>query len=176
MTHRPLLVALLVGAGLHTAPTAQDVSTEYRVKAAFLYNFVKFVEWPSRVATGPLTLCVAGRNPFGSALADIVRGETVGRRPLESRVILEPDPACHVVFIPEGANTAAYLRATRGTPTLTVGDATSFIEQGGLVRFYLDNGTVRFAINRDGAERAGLRISSRLLQLARIEPNRGEAP
>jgi hypothetical protein len=80
------------------------------------------------------------------------------------------------VFIPTGVNTGAYLRASRGTPTLTVGDGARFIEQGGIVRFYLDNGTVRFAINRDGAERAGLRISSRLLQLARIEPNPGEAP
>ena len=176
MTRRPVLLALLIGAGLHAGTAAQDVSTEYRVKAAFLYNFVKFVEWPSRVATGPITLCVAGRNPFGNVLDDIVRFEMVNGRPLESRVILEPDPSCHVVFIPGGVNTGAYLRASRGIPTLTVGEGARFIEQGGIVRFYLDNGTVRFAINRDGAERAGLRISSRLLQLARIEPNPGEAP
>lgn len=155
---------------LASAPAAQPVSREYLVKAAFLYNFVKFVEWPSRTASGPIVICVAGRNPFGTILADTIRGEIVAGRTLEARVILEPDDACHVTFIPAGANAGAYLRAARGAAILTVGEAPGFIEQGGLIRFYLEGGGVRFEINRDGADRAGLRISSRLLQLARIVP------
>ena len=166
MRRLPLTVLLIATAQL--LPSAQEVSKEYRVKAAFLYNFVKFVEWPPRAASGPIMICVAGRNPFGNVLADTVRGEVVAGRTLDARVILEPDDGCHVVFIPDGANARAYLRAARGQPVLTVGETPGFIEQGGLIRFYLDGGTVRFEIHRDGADRAGLRISSRLLQLARI--------
>jgi hypothetical protein len=165
---RPVLAALLLAFTAHSRTTAQDVSKEYRVKAAFLYNFVKFVEWPSRTDPGPIVICVAGQNPFGSVLVETIRGETVVGRTLESRVILEPDGGCHVIFVPAGANASAYLGAARGTPRLTVGESPDFIQQGGLVRFYLDAGTVRFEINRERAERSGLRISSRLLQLARL--------
>jgi hypothetical protein len=172
---RPLLAALLLAVAAPAPTTAQAVSTEYRVKAAFLYNFVKFVEWPARTESGPIVICVAGQNPFGSLLDDTVRGETVRGRTLEARVILEPDAGCHVVFVPAGANALAYLRATRGTPTLTVGEGLDFIQQGGLVRFYLEGGTVRFEITREGAERVGVRISSRLLQLARLVPAPPEA-
>ena len=167
---RLLLAALLLAAAAQSRTAAQDVSKEYRVKAAFLYNFVKYVEWPAAVVPGPVVICVAGRNPFGSLLAETVRGETVAGRALETRVILEPAGGCHILFVPTGANAGAYLRSARGTPTLTVGEAADFIQQGGLIRFYLDGGTVRFEINREGAERSGLRISSRLLQLARIVP------
>lgn len=164
------LIAFLLAIAAASAPAAQDVSREYRVKAAFLYNFVNFVEWPTRPPSGPIVICVAGRNPFGTILADTVRGVAVAQRRLEARVILEPDDACHVLFVPAGANTGAYLRAARGMAILTVGEVERFIEQGGLVRFYLEGGGVRFEINREGADRAGLRISSRLLQLARIVP------
>ena len=175
MIRRLALNALLLAAA-PLAPSAQDVAKEYRVKAAFLYNFVKFVEWPPRAVPGSIVICVAGRNPFGNVLADTVRGEKIGGRTLDARVILEPEDGCHVIFIPDGANAGAYLRAARGQPVLTVGEAPGFIEQGGLVRFYLDSGTVRFEIHRDGADRAGLRISSRLLQLARIVAAPGDVP
>ena len=172
---RPLAALVLVVA-VTSAPAAQEVAKEYRVKAAFLYNFIKFVEWPPRAAPGPIVICVAGRNPFGNVLADTVRGETIGGRTLDTRVILEPEDGCHVVFVPDGASTLAYLRAARGQPVLTVGEAPGFIQQGGLIRFYLDGGTVRFEIHREGAERAGLRISSRLLQLARIVAGPADVP
>ena len=169
MTRR-VLAAFMLAAAAQSIAAAQDVSKEYRVKATFLYNFVKFVEWPTRAASGPIVICVAGRNPFGSFLADTVRGESVQGRTIEIRTILEPDPDCHMVFVAAGAATSAYLHAAIGTPTLTVGEAPGFIEQGGLTRFYLDAGTVRFEINREAAERSGIRISARLLQLARIVP------
>jgi hypothetical protein len=175
VTRRLAPIVLLIAAA-QLAPSAQDVSKEYRVKAAFLYNFVKFVEWPTRQAPGAIVICVAGRNPFGNVLSDTVRGETIDGRSLDARVLLEPEDRCHVIFIPEGANAGAYLRAARGQPILTVGETPGFIEQGGMVRFYLDSGTVRFEIHRDAAERAGLRISSRLLQLARIVGGPSDVP
>lgn len=160
-----LTIALLT---VQAALPAQVVSREYQVKAAFLFNFAKFVEWPTRSSAAPLHICVAGVNPFHGVLDDIVRDETVGGRAIVSRVILEPDPTCHMVFIPRGANGPAYLRAASGMAILTVGETADFIEQGGLVRFYLDTGQVRFEIHRQAAERVGIRISSRLLQLARV--------
>ena len=163
-------MAVLTAVSAH----AQEVSTEYRVKAAFLYNFVKFVEWPPQAPPGPVVICVAARNTFGTVLTELLRGETITGRSLEARTILEPDPGCHVLFVPRGASASAYLRATRGTPELTVGEASDFIGDGGMIRFYLDGANVRFEINRDVAERAGLRISSRLLQLARLVTTAGE--
>lgn len=160
---------LLAAAPPLVRPAAQDIPAEYRVKAAYLYNFVKFVEWPPEAATGPLVICVAGRNPFGTVLQDIVRNELIAGRPIEARVILEPDDACDVVFVPQGATTGAYLRGAAGKPMLTVGESLTFLGQGGIASFYInETGNVRFEINPEAAERAKLRISSRLLQLARI--------
>ena len=168
---RLLATVLILAAGAVGArPQAQAVAAEYRVKAGYLYNFVKFVEWPPEVSSGPLLICVAGHNPFGTMLEDVVANEQIGGRPIEARVILEPDPECDAVFIPDGA-AGAYLRAAARTPTLTVGESRTFLEQGGIVNFYInETGNVRFEINTVAAERARLKISSRLLQLARLVP------
>ncbi len=168
-----ILAVLLAVALSHTAPLAQGVSEEYRVKAAYLYNFLKFVEWPAEAGPGPLTICVAGRNPFGNVLRDLVRGELVNDRTIEARVILEPDTGCHLIFVPEGSALRAYLRAASGTPSLTVGESDTFIEEGGIVSFYNERGNIRFEINPSAAERAGIRVSARLLQLAKIADLRG---
>jgi hypothetical protein len=145
---------------------AQNVAPEYHVKAAYLYNFVKYVEWPAPGNTGPVNICVAGRNPFGNVLADTIKGEQIEGRPLTQRVILEPEDGCHVIFIPEGAATSAYLRAARGVPTLTVGETDDFLEQGGIIQFVSVANNIRFAINTAAAEQARLQVSSRLLRLA----------
>ncbi len=162
------LVLLLAVALSPSALPAQGVAEEYRVKAAYLYNFLKFVEWPADAGAGPLTICVAGRNPFGTVLQDLVRGESVNRRSIEARVILEPESGCHVVFVPEGSALRAYLRGAIGTSSLTVGESDTFIEEGGIVSFYIDRGNVRFEINPSAAQRAGIHVSARLLQLARL--------
>lgn len=160
------VAALILVLAIGSQPaTAQDVSLEYRVKAAYLYNFVKFVQWPEDSRSGPLNICVAGRNPFGTVLADTIANEVVNGRPLTSRVILEPEPDCHVLFVPEGAS-GAYLRAAHGVPTLTVGETEDFLQQGGIIGFVKDGRNVRFAISTEAADAAKLRVSSRLLQLA----------
>lgn len=157
-----LLAAVVPGA------LAQTVSEESRVKAAYLYNFLKLVEWPPEAAAGPLVICVAGRNPFGTVLHDLVRGEVVNGRRVEARVILEPEPGCHLLFVPDGAAMRAYLRGASGLPVLTVGESPAFMDEGGMARFYLERGNVRFEINPAATQRARLYVSARLLQLARL--------
>lgn len=169
---RLLTLAIVVLAT--SAAGAQEVTREYQVKAVFLLNFAKFVEWPPSAQDGPLTICIAGRNPLGTFLDETVRGETVGGRPIHTRIILEPEPGCHVMFIPNGAAVGAYLRASRTAPTLTVGETPGFLGLGGVIGFFVDDGTVRFEINPQAAERAQLRVSARLLQLSRIQLAPGE--
>jgi hypothetical protein len=172
-TFQILVPVLLLAAAAVVHP--QQISLEYRVKAVYLFNFVKFVEWPLRAAPGRLTICVAGQNPFGAALDDALRGEVVDGRPLATRVILEPEPGCHVLFVPQGAAASAYLGAARGSPTLTVGETPGFLEQGGIINFIVEAGKVRFEIDPKAAELADLRISSHLLRVART-PDRGSKP
>jgi hypothetical protein len=168
MVARSAAAVLVCLYAAHGVVHAQEATLEYRVKAAYLYNFTKYVEWPpAALGSGPLTLCVAGRNPFGSALSDIVRGEEIGNRPIAVRVLLEPEDGCHVIFVPQGAATPAYLRSARMRPILTIGEGADFIAQGGIISFIVEGGRVRFEIDQVAAERVGLRVSSRLLRLAR---------
>jgi hypothetical protein len=145
----------------------KDVPLEYQVKAVYLFNFAKFIEWPAEARSGPLTICVAGQNPFGGVLEETLHGEVVNDRPLAMRVIQGPESGCHIVFVPQGAATSEYVRALRGTPTLTVGESPDFLAQGGIINFVIEQGKVRFQIDAKAAERAELRISSHLLRLAR---------
>lgn len=155
---------------------------EYDVKAAFLYNFVKFVTWPDRAferPDQPMTLCLAGRDPFAGSLDRIVDGERVGNRALVVERL--PSPAarasrCHLLFVPAGEHDRqrTWLAATAGAPVLTVGETADFLEAGGVVQFVLEDQRVRFAIHPAPAEATGLVLNARLLQVARIV--RPEAP
>lgn len=164
MTPLALLIAGLLGAG---APAA-DVPLEYRVKAAYLFNFTKFVEWPEEALPpeGQITICVAGTDPFGGALIETVRGESVDGHALAARTVTDV-AGCHVLFVPADVPAAPLLGETRTRPVLTVGESPGFLEQGGIVNFILHDGKVRFQISHDAATRAQLRISSRLLRLSR---------
>jgi hypothetical protein len=153
---------------------AQDTPLEYQVKAAYLYNFVKFIEWPPRAVNGTLTICTAGRNPFGDGLDDIVRGESIDGHAIAARVVATPQAACNVVFVPRDVIAGEYLRAARTAPVLTVGESDDFIAQGGIINFVRDAGMIRFEIDQGAAMRTGLHISSRLLRLART-PERRDA-
>ena len=158
----------MLALALAAATAAQEVSLEYRVKAAYLFNFTKFVDWPRDALPpdAPLTICVAGTSPFGEVLDDTVQGELVAGRPLTTRVVREPS-GCHVLFVPAGGAAAPLLHDARTRPILTVGESETFLRDGGIVKFVMQDGKVRFEINQDAASRAQLRISSRLLRLAR---------
>lgn len=162
-------LSLLLGATTHT----QEVSLEYQVKAVYLFNFVKYTEWPDATRAAPITICVAEPNRFGDALDEAIKGEQVNGRSLEVRLLGRPEKGCHVLFVPEGTPGAPYLDAVKDSPTLTVGETQDFIEQGGIVRFFLDTGMVRFHIDQAAAKRAAVRISSHVLNLSRDPARRG---
>lgn len=166
-----VLLGLLAAAG-GRADAADDL--ESQVKAAFLYNFAKFVEWPADAFEGPtdpMTLCVAGDDPFGESLEGVVRGETLNGRPLivhRTRELHEIRD-CHVVFVPssERGRQERILDVLRNRGVLTVGEADGFLNGGGIIRFVLEQNKVRFDINLQAAETSGLKLSSKLLRLAR---------
>ena len=144
---------------------------EYQVKAAFLFNFAKFVEWPaqfSNASPGSVVLCVFGQNPFGNAL-DAVSGRRVGMKTFIVREISDASLAnqCHILFLAgsERKRTSSILGQLKGASILTVGEADDFISSGGIVAFKLKDARVRFEIDAVAAERAKLQISSKLLSL-----------
>jgi hypothetical protein len=166
--------AMIPGLLLTTAAWGQR-DEEYRVKAAFLFNFAKFVEWPPRAfktSTDPITICVMGQNPFGNALTDAVRGKTVDGRTFLVRQVPPEQPAagCQILFVgsSERKGLHAILGDIRTGGVLTVGEADTFSSEGGIINFKIESGRVCLQVNVDAAEQANLHISSKLLSLAQI--------
>jgi len=145
---------------------------EYEVKAAFLLNFAKFVDWPPSAfaaADSPIAICILGEDPFGHAIDDVVQGESVnGRKVIVRRINQTPAAqTCQILFSAEtGRNVRAILESL-GPGVLTVGDGDEFVRQGGMIGFQLENRHVRFDINQRAAELGNVKISSRLLAVAR---------
>ncbi len=175
---RPVAVLGLIG-GLAIAAAAQ-APTEYQVKAAFLYNFSRFVQWPSE-ARGHETefvVTVLGKDPFGRVLEEALRGKTVDDKPIVIRRVSrasEMGPS-QLLFVAasESDHLRAILEQVGAQPVLTVSDADGFAERGGIIGFKLEEQRVRLQVNLTAAERAQLRISSQLLRLAEIvRPNQG---
>jgi hypothetical protein len=166
-------IALLTVSGL--AGAEKPNPTEYQVKAAFLFNFVKFVEWPvasfSR-ADAPLVIGVLGEDPFGEDLDRILRNRSINGHALQlKRFPSGQDPAgCHLVFISESEKARApeVVRTLRASNVLLVSELEGFLELGGMIRFYLESDTVKFEINPRSAERAGLKMSSKLMGVAKV--------
>ncbi len=153
---------------------AQEDLTEYQVKAAFIYNFTKFVEWPGEAfgsAGAPLRVCVLGDNLIGQELMRTVNGKKVNGHDLIVSSFSEPSLAkgCQVLFIgsAERGRMAQVLQNLRGATILTVGESGEFIRAGGIIRFVVDEGKVRFEVNLAASERARLKISAKRLSLAR---------
>jgi hypothetical protein len=168
------ITAAFTALSLAFGAQAQAVE-EYQVKAAFLYNFAKFIDWPAdafKSPKDPLVVCVLGQNPFGGALEDVIRGKTVEGRPFALRQISNAEEAssCQILFV--SSESGKQFRSLAGNlkpaGILTIGEAPGFASSGGVVNFKLDQGRVRFEINVDAAEHAQLHISSKLLSLAQI--------
>lgn len=167
----------LIAAAWLCAPAVwsqQPSPTEYQVKAAFLFNFAKFVEWPKSSYMGdeaPFSICVLGQDPFGDAL-NTLRGKFVANRPVAVWRIKDAAAGwhCQILFVSssEKSRLSAIFGAMRGAHTLLVGETDGFAARGGAIQFTLEENHVRFAINPEAIRRAGLEISSKLLALATI--------
>jgi hypothetical protein len=154
------------------AASAQEVTAEYQLKAAFVAKFPEFTEWPDSALDSRTTIdiCVARPNPFGKSLSVLVAGEAVRGRQLRVREIdaTADLDACLLVFVAaqSALDRKALLTAAQKLSVLTVSDAPSFLDEGGIVNLRLVNGRVRFEINVAVADRVGIRFSSQLLRLA----------
>jgi hypothetical protein len=166
-----LFVAALsfVDSGIAQAPVE-----EYRVKAAFLFHFVQLVDWPPGALgeeKNPLTVCTVGKDSFQGDLETALQGKLIGTHPLHVEH-LKPSQEiknCRVVFISgsERAQVPVIIAALKDDAVLSVGESDDFIKEGGMIGFCVDNNKVRFEINVGAADRAKLKISSRLLLLAK---------
>ncbi len=150
-------------------------SREYQLKAAFLFNFSQFVEWPESSFTsdnGPLVIGVVGENPFGGYLAETVSGEKVNNHPLIIRYYSNPEEIknCHILFInlTDAKKIERITDNLKGQAVLTVSDAPDFAKYGGMIKFFTRDNKIKFLINHEAAKAANLVISSKLLRLAEI--------
>jgi YfiR/HmsC-like len=151
-----------------------STTDEYAVKAAFLYHFAQFVEWPQesfKDGGSALTYCTLGEDPFHGALDTSLRGKTIGTRPLRVVHFKQQQEiyGCQVLFIgaAEKKQIPSVLTSLKGSPVLSVGDTEHFAEEGGMIGFLVEENKMHFEINLEAAERSKLKISSRLLALAK---------
>ena len=156
------------------APTPENAPTEYQIKAAFIFNFAKFVQWPSGAfaqRSSPLVIGVLGEDPFHGDLAATIRNKSVDEHPLILEEIRSPIAAtnCHILFIcaSEKRRLPQVFQALQGASVLTVSEMDGFTESGGMINFLLEGTKIHFQINQEAATRAGLKISSKLMSLAR---------
>lgn len=170
------LLLVMLGLGMTRTLLGQSSgeSREYQIKAAYLYNFGKYVEWPtaeSRELT--FSIGVVGRDPFGKSLDELARTKRLGGRPITIHRVRTADDYidCHILFVPKGTADSLVqkvLAKARQHPCLIVGEERGFAQSGGIVNFHLENNRVRFEINPATARKSRLRISSKLLRLGKI--------
>lgn len=162
------LIALILCAGLTSAYAS--VRSEYEVKAAFFYNFTRFVSWtqpPEKEL--PLRVCVLGDNPFGDLLQPLVGRKSQGRElELTSPENISASAGCHVLFVSmsESRNLPAIIALAQEGHMLTISEIPNFIGRGGIIGYVKQGNVIRFEINLQAANAAGLNINSRLLELA----------
>jgi hypothetical protein len=160
------------GLGLPWSCKAADEATEYQVKAAFLLNFTKFIEWPAAAFAAPdspIAICILGDDPFGGALDQMVAGEVVNRRKVAAQRIKRAPPpkSCQVLFAGGSEKDLSKILPGLGPGVLSVGEGETFLRDGGMIAFVVENRRVRFEINRTAADNAGIKLSSRLLSVAK---------
>ncbi len=147
--------------------------TEYEAKAAYVINFARYVNWPASDApepSAPMHICVLGNDPLSETLERALNGRTSNGRPMVMRHLRQvgETTGCQLLLIIQSAerHQALWLPLLQSKPILTVGESERFIRDGGIINLVIVKGTVRFEVNLEAANRAGLKISSRMLGLA----------
>ena len=173
------------------APSESETSREYQIKAAFLFNFFKFIDWPEEKITNrneSFIICIIGEDPFGKSLEPVKEKEVKGRKVVikylkdlkeleisdkkdksETKNTIEALRKCHLLFIcsSEKRNLATIIEGLKEAPVLTVGETAGFLESGGVINFLMEDKKVCFEINNFAAKQGKLKIRSKLLRLAR---------
>jgi YfiR/HmsC-like len=168
-----MVIAIFVLLRVPVLRAQQPRVSEYQVKATYLYNFARFVEWPAKIATAKsdsFAICVLGQDPFGKILDDTVAGETIGSKAVLAKRLSKPQDAvsCRVLYISssEDSRLKEILALLEKAGVLTVSDIPQFSRRGGMIQFVLDGNKIRFEVNLASAEDAGLSLSSELLKVA----------
>lgn len=165
-----LFFSILAILALPARSQAPAAPTELQVKAAYLYKFGAFVQWPNAAASNAFSICILGRDPIGPVLDSTISGEALGDKKLTATRVSTPQEAAHCqilyVGITEESRLRSILPALSKLPILTVSDIPHFVDRGGMIQFVLENGRVRFDVNLASTEKAGLTLSSQLLKVA----------
>ncbi len=178
----PLFVLLVaIGFSMPFGPvfgqySSSEINREYAIKAAYLYQFSRYVEWPANSFasdTSPLIIGVLGADQFGGILEEIARTKKIDGHPIEIRrfpTMADYTP-CQILFVSSSVDPeeqSAAIQKTRGSGVLLVGEDAGFADRGGTINFFLDENKIRFEINAESAKQDRLKISSKLLSLAKI--------
>jgi YfiR/HmsC-like len=171
---RAAAILLLICLGtLRQAVYAGSTPPEYLIKAAYLYHFAMFVDWPAEAFSNknsPIIIGIVGNDPFGPALDDTVRDKRIDGRPLVIKRLdwTQDLRQCHILFLADGSRITDVVRRVSGLSVLIVGETQDLASHGAVINFRIEGNRVRFDINVDAAKRSHLTISSQLLNLARI--------
>jgi hypothetical protein len=173
---RPWFMAMAIAGMLGAVPHLHAQSskpTDYDVKAAYLFNFGRFVEWPTNAAAAKndaFMVCVLGQDPFGAALDATLAGESIAGRKVAAKRISTPEESadCQILFLSSAEDTQLrkIVEVLNKQPVLTVSDMPQFSQRGGMIQFVLEGKKVRFEVNLTAAQHAGLTLSSELLKVA----------
>jgi hypothetical protein len=167
-------LAIAVFAAISPLARSQTASTENKLKAAYLFNFARYTEWPSAAlpeSDSPITIAILGDDPFGEILDKTVQGRLIDQHPVRVRRTrnLAEAASGHIVFVSpsESARMTDVLGVLNGKPVLTVGNDAQFLKAGGMIHFLIEQDAVRFNVDLDSVEKSGLRIRSRMLDSAK---------
>lgn len=157
----------------------RTAAAENDIKAAFLFNFTKFIEWPAAARGNSFRICTIAEPAFNAAVDRALAGESIGGRPIVRLSPPTPEAAraCHILFLGriEGERAERWVAAVRGAPVLLVGESRTAWDRGAQINFVVDENRVRFDVNADAVSDLGLTISSKLLRVARKVRARGRA-
>jgi hypothetical protein len=180
-SRNPGWLCIVAAAAMLSGAAPGQTADEYQVKAAYMYNFAKFVDWPAQAFDSPsqaMVFCVLGPTPLSRALEEALTGKLIDQRPLVFRQLPDSKQAgkCHILFISttDKKQLRQALDDVKSLNILTVGEAEAFANEGGVIRFVLEQGRVRLEFNLDAADNAKLRVSSKLLSLGTIARKAGK--
>lgn len=173
-----LCLSLALRAGAQSSDSPE--SSEYLIKAGFIYNFAQLVQWPAGVfpqADSPIVIGIVGADPFGGVIDRVIENKKLDGRSLVVKRLKRGAPIkdCNILFVSsaESSHLDEIIQSAKGMPILTIGETPGFAARGGIINLTLEGNKVRFEVNIEAAKQANLSISSRLLALARIVPADG---